>query len=375
MTDYTHWMARAVRLARRGLTTTTPNPRVGCVIVSPLGDVVGEGWHERAGGPHAEAEALRAAGERARGATAVVTLEPCAHYGRTPPCADALIAAGIARVVYGMSDPNPLVAGKGLQRLREAGVEVIGPVHEAACRALNPGFIRRMSEGCPAFFLKTAATLDGRIALANGKSRWITSEAARRDVHRWRARCCAVLTGIGTVLADDPQLTVRLGRVKRQPIRIVLDSRLRLPLEAQVVRDRTAPAWVVTTNLADPTREAALRAAGVRVERLPADPSGRIDLHALARWLGDESLNEILVEAGATLFYAFVRAGLFDRWIHYLAPKGFGGDAQPLLPPLALTEVAQSPIWRIDAVKRLGETLRIDLMPPLEGRSQKERSS
>jgi diaminohydroxyphosphoribosylaminopyrimidine deaminase/5-amino-6-(5-phosphoribosylamino)uracil reductase len=344
------------------MNTTTPNPRVGCVLVAPDGTLVGEGWHERAGGPHAEIGALRQAGNRARGATAVVTLEPCAHHGKTPPCADALIAAGVTRVVYGMRDPNPLVAGKGLAKLAAAGIEVVGPVLEAQCRALNPGFIRRMTAHRPAFFLKTAATLDGRIALANGMSRWITGEAARRDVHGWRARCCAVLTGIGTVLADDPQLTVRHRPTRRQPIRIVLDSRLRIPESAQLLCDHEAPTWVITSDAANPEKIARLTQRGCTVHCLPTTADGRIDLHALARWLAEQSLNEVLVEAGATLASAFVKNSLVDRWLHYLAPKAFGGDAYPLFPAWELTAVAAAPKWRIDRVRRLGDDLRLELV-------------
>ncbi|GLW59801.1 riboflavin biosynthesis protein RibD [Hydrogenophilus thermoluteolus] len=361
---FAQWMRRALRLARRGMNTTTPNPRVGCVLVAPDGTLVGEGWHERAGGPHAEIGALHQAGNRARGATAVVTLEPCAHHGKTPPCADALIAAGVTRVVYGMRDPNPLVAGKGLAKLAAAGIEVVGPVLEAECRALNPGFIRRMTAHRPAFFLKTAATLDGRIALANGMSRWITGEAARRDVHRWRARCCAVLTSIGTVLADDPLLTVRHRPALRQPIRIVLDSHLRIPENAQLVRDHHAPTWVITTDAANPEKIARLTQMGCTVHCLPTTVDGRIDLHALARWLAEQSLNEVLVEAGATLASAFLKNSLVDRWLHYLAPKAFGGDAYPLFPAWELTAVAAAPKWRIDRVRRLGDDLSLELVEP-----------
>jgi len=356
-------MRQAIVLAKRGMTTTTPNPRVGCVLIDDSGRVIGAGFHRRAGGPHAEVEALRQAGPRARGATAVVTLEPCAHHGRTPPCADALIAAGVHRVVYGMTDPNPLVSGKGLTRLAEAGIEVIGPLLEESCRALNPGFIRRMKEGRPAFFLKTAASLDGRIALSNGASRWITGLEARCDVHRWRARCCALMTGIATVLADDPALTVRHVATDRPPVRIVLDSRLQLPETATLVTDRAAPTWVITTAAADPAKADRLTQQGVTVHCLPADRNGRVDLVALASFLGQAAINEVLVEAGPTLAYALLAQKWIDRWIHYLAPKALGGDARPLLPPLALTELAAAPHWQIDTVRRFGEDLRIEFVP------------
>ncbi len=221
------WMAQALRLAELGLYTTSPNPRVGCVLVRD-GKLIGEGWHKRAGEPHAEVHALRAAGESARGATAYVTLEPCSHHGRTPPCADALIAAGVRRVVVAMQDPNPLVAGQGIARLRAAGIDVECGLMEAAARELNIGFFSRMTRGTPWVRSKIAASLDGRTALANGASKWITGEAARRDVQHWRARSCAVLTGIGTVLADDPQLNVREPATERQPLRVVVDSELRI---------------------------------------------------------------------------------------------------------------------------------------------------
>ena len=251
------WMALALRLAERGLHTTSPNPRVGCVLVKD-GKVIGEGWHERAGEPHAEVHALRAAGKAARGATAYVTLEPCSHHGRTPPCADALIAAGVSRVVAAMQDPNPLVAGQGLQKLRAAGIEVEYGLMEAAARELNIGFISRMTRGTPWVRSKIAASLDGRTALANGTSKWITGEAARLDVQHWRARSCAVLTGIGTVLADDPQLNVRGISTERQPLRVVLDSELRLSPAAKILQNGQT---LIYTACADTTKHQALDAA------------------------------------------------------------------------------------------------------------------
>ncbi len=356
------WMRRAITLARRGLYTTTPNPRVGCVLISPEGEVVGEGWHDRAGEPHAEIHALRAAGARAGGATAFVTLEPCAHFGRTPPCADALIQAGVARVVIGGYDPNPLVAGKGAEKLRAAGIRVDGPVLERECAALNPGFLKRMRTGLPWLRLKTAATLDGRLALANGASRWITGQAARRDVHRWRALSCAVLTGIGTVLADDPQLTVRHVRTPRQPVRVVLDPRLVLPDTAALWRDE-APLWVITREDADAARVRQLEARGARVFAVPAHDEERLDLRAVACTLAQQGCNEAWIEAGPTLTAAWLHSGLIDEWIHYLAPVLFGADARALVPALGLTTVADAPRWRLMSQRRFGEDVRLVLAP------------
>src|SRR5512143_772423 len=252
------WMAHALRLAERGLYTTSPNPRVGCVLVKD-GRVIGEGWHERAGEPHAEVHALRAAGEAARGATAYVTLEPCSHHGRTPPCADALIAAKVARVVAAMQDPNPLVAGQGLQKLAAAGIETDCGLMEAAARELNIGFISHTTRGTPWVRSKIAASLDGRTALANGTSKWITGEEARRDVQHWRARSCAVLTGIGTVLADDPQLNVREIEMGRQPLRVVLDRELRISPGAKILQGGRARVYTASSDAA---RHQAVQTAG-----------------------------------------------------------------------------------------------------------------
>ena len=259
--DY-RWMARALELAERGLFTTTPNPRVGCVIVQDC-EMVGEGWHHRAGEPHAEVHALAMAGERARGASAYVTLEPCSHHGRTPPCAEALIKAGVARVVAAMEDPNPLVAGRGLALLRDAGIDVVSGVQEGEARELNIGFVSRMIRGRPWLRLKAAATLDGKTALDNGVSQWITGDDARRDAHRWRARSCAVLTGIGTVRDDDPQLNVRAIPTERQPLRIVVDARLETPLNAKLLDGGPV---LIAGAIDDAERVAALSRRGARSE-------------------------------------------------------------------------------------------------------------
>jgi diaminohydroxyphosphoribosylaminopyrimidine deaminase/5-amino-6-(5-phosphoribosylamino)uracil reductase len=316
------YMSRALELAERGLYTTTPNPRVGCVIVRG-GEIVAEGWHERAGEPHAEAIALAAAGERARGATAYVTLEPCSHQGRTPPCSEALVGAGIARVVAAMEDPNPLVAGNGLRRLRAVGIESACGLMETEARELNIGFVARMTRGRPWVRMKIAASLDGRTALANGRSRWITGAEARRDGHRWRARACAVLTGIGTVKDDDPQLTVREVETSRQPARVVVDSRLETPGSARIL----APGTVIAAARHDAVRGAALSAKGAEIVVIP-NASGKVDLAALMRELARRQMNEIHVEAGHKLNGSLLRENLVDELVVYLAPSILGDSAR-----------------------------------------------
>jgi len=312
-------MARALELAARGLYTTTPNPRVGCVIVR-AGRVVGEGWHERAGGPHAEAAALddaRARGETVRGATVYVTLEPCAHDGRTPPCADALVAAGVARVVIAMSDPNPLAA-RGAAKLAAAGVAVENGLLGEEAGALNPGFVARVTRGRPHVRMKVAASLDGRTAMPDGASRWITGEAARADGHAFRARACAVLTGIGTVRSDDPALTVRAVPTPRQPRRIVVDRHAQTPPGAKVL---DGGALVVTAAARHPAWP-----ADVEHVALP-DTAGRVDLAALMRELARREYNEIHVEAGNRLNGALFAAGVVDEIVVYMAPSLLGDPA------------------------------------------------
>ncbi|WP_035384888.1 bifunctional diaminohydroxyphosphoribosylaminopyrimidine deaminase/5-amino-6-(5-phosphoribosylamino)uracil reductase RibD [Ferriphaselus sp. R-1] len=354
------WMAQALRLAERGLDTTSPNPRVGCVIVK-YGAVVGEGWHERAGESHAEPLALLAAGERACGATAYVTLEPCSHFGRTPPCADALISAGITRVVVAMQDPNPLVSGNGIAKLRAAGIAVECGLMEAAARELNLGFVSRMTRGLPWVRSKIAASLDGRTALANGVSQWITGPEARQDVQRWRALSCAVLTGIGTVLADDPQLNVRDSDRSRQPLRVVLDSQLRTPPSARILRSSPAggkAGVLIYTVTEDAARISALEAAGAQVAVLPA--IGRqVDLLAMLRDLAQRGINEVLVEAGATLNGALLRGGCVDELILYLAPQLLGDAARGLAALGELTALDQrvTLVWR--DVRQVGGDLRL----------------
>jgi len=355
--DHAH-MARALVLAERGLYTTTPNPRVGCVIVHN-GRIVGEGWHARAGEPHAEVHALRAAGEAARGATAFVTLEPCSHHGRTPPCANALIDAGVARVVAAMRDPNPQVSGRGIELLTLAGIRAEVGLLETQAAAVNVGFISRMTRRRPWVRLKTASSLDGKTALVNGVSQWITSSAARADVQHLRARACAVLTGVGTILADDPQMTVRDLDIGRQPLRIVVDSQLRTPPSAKILHDDGA--WIVCSKTDPARRDALLEAGALILEQPGAD--GRVDLPALLRELAARGINELHVEAGATLNGALLAAGLVDEWIAYLAPRIMGNPARGLFTLPEYTQMAQCHDFKITDVRPLGTDLRLTLVP------------
>lgn len=359
-------MAGAIVLARRGLYTTDPNPRVGCVLVQG-GDIVGDGYHRRAGEPHAERNAIDAAGERARGATAYVTLEPCCHHGRTPPCTDALLEAGVARVVVGMEDPNPMMRGKGLARLRAAGVDVTTGVLEADARALNPGFEQRMRGGLPFVRCKLAASLDGRTAMASGESKWITSDDARRDVHRLRARSSAVITGIGTVLADDPSMNVRLAQdefpalwpdeLPRQPLRVVVDSGLRMPLAARMLS--LPGATLIATCEESPKAVARANAVGAEVCVLPADPAGRVDLHLLLCYLAEREINEVLIEAGPTLAGAAMDLNLVDELVLYLAPHLMGDAARGLFHLPGIARMEQRLGLVIDDVRRVGPDLRL----------------
>ncbi|MDQ7990379.1 MAG: bifunctional diaminohydroxyphosphoribosylaminopyrimidine deaminase/5-amino-6-(5-phosphoribosylamino)uracil reductase RibD [Candidatus Dactylopiibacterium sp.] len=347
-------MEHALALAARGLFTTTPNPRVGCVLVRE-GEIVGEGWHARAGEAHAEVHALRAAGERARGATAYVTLEPCSHYGRTPPCALALIEAGVARVICAMQDPNPLVAGRGLAMLEDAGIATRSGLCADAARSLNEGFISRMTRARPWLRIKAAASLDGRTALASGESQWITSATARADAHLWRARSCAILTGVGTVLADRPRLTVRGVDTPRQPLRVIVDSHLRTPVQAGVLAGGHA---LIATCVSDTARHAPYLAHGVDVLALPG-AAGGVDLPALLQALGARGLNEVMTEAGATLNGALIRAGLADALLLYLAPSLLGSDARGLFDWPALTTLGERPRLALESVERVGDDLRL----------------
>jgi len=358
-------MHRALALAQQGLWLTSPNPRVGCVITGPDGQVLGEGHTQRAGGPHAEIMALRDAASRGRsvqGATAWVTLEPCAHQGRTGPCSDALVAAGIGRVVAAVTDPNPKVAGQGLARLRAAGIETEVGLLAGEARELNIGFFSRMERGRPWVRLKVAASLDGQTALANGTSQWITGPAAREDGHAWRARACAVLTGIGTVLEDDPQLNVRGLSVPRQPHLVVVDSRLELPLNARLLDTRgegeqARRIRVYTANPEPSAHRAALLARGAEVVDGPG-PGGKVDLAALLQDLGQQEINELHIEAGYKLNGSWLREGLVDELLVYLAPTLLGpGQGLANLPALQSLQDAQH--WRFVDSMPVGADLRL----------------
>jgi len=388
------WMERALALARQGLRSTTPNPRVGCVLVSAAGAFVAEGWHRRAGEAHAEVHALRAAGEQARGSTVYVTLEPCAHFGRTPPCSNALIDAGVARVLVAMEDPNPLVAGRGLGRLREAGIEVRCGLLADEAEELNLGFVSRMTRGLPWVRLKVAASLDGRTALPDGRSQWITGAAARADGHAWRARACAILTGIGTVRDDDPRLTVRdlpesdgaqIGQAVgqsvgqsmeqsiRQPLRVLVDSRLEVEPSAKLVRagglllaHALSEDWLAMGPLADKAR--LLQDHGVELWSSSTSSSasasastsspGKVDLGALLAELARRGVNELHVEAGAGLNGSFIREARVDELLLYLAPALLGDSRAMfnLAPPDALESAKR--LYFHEMVK-LGDDLRI----------------
>ncbi|MCP1207113.1 bifunctional diaminohydroxyphosphoribosylaminopyrimidine deaminase/5-amino-6-(5-phosphoribosylamino)uracil reductase RibD [Pantoea sp. B550] len=361
------YMARALELARRGRFTTMPNPNVGCVIVRD-GEVVGEGWHQRAGEPHAEVYALRMAGEKARGATAYVTLEPCSHHGRTPPCCDALIAAGVTRVVAAMQDPNPQVAGRGLHRLHQAGIDVSHGLMMQEAEALNRGFLKRMRTGFPWVQLKLGASLDGRTAMASGESQWITSEAARRDVQRLRAQSAAILSSSATVLADDPSLTVRWSELNtdsqalvdeqqlRQPVRVIIDSQNRVTPQHRLI-SQPGETWLMrhqpdqqhwpasVTQIAVPLREQ------------------HLDRVAMMMLLGQRQINSVWVEAGATLAGALLQAGLVDELIVYLAPKLLGHEGRGLCQLPGLSQLADAPAFRFSDVRQVGDDLRLTLTP------------
>ena len=353
------YMRRALELAARGLYTTDPNPRVGCVLVR-ADRVVGEGWHERAGEAHAEVNALRAAGNAAAGATAYVTLEPCAHTGRTPPCTQALIGARVGRVVYAIGDPNPL-SGTGATVLRAAGIDVQGDVLAPEARALNPGFFKRMQTGLPWVRVKLAASLDGRTALASGVSRWVTSSAARQDAQRFRARSSVVLSGSGTVLADDPALNVRIDGATRQPLRVLLDSELRVPPTARIF-DREGPALVFTAST-DAARRGELERRGVVVESVARSAGGGLALETVLRRLAEREANEVWVEAGARLAGALLDAGLVDELIVYLAPSLLGPTARPLVELPEITQLEQRLRLQFTECKPLGPDLRLTAVP------------
>ncbi|MFK3796836.1 MULTISPECIES: bifunctional diaminohydroxyphosphoribosylaminopyrimidine deaminase/5-amino-6-(5-phosphoribosylamino)uracil reductase RibD [unclassified Pseudomonas] len=361
------YMARALELARKGVYSTHPNPRVGCVIVRD-GEVVGEGWHVRAGEPHAEVHALRQAGDKAKSATAYVTLEPCSHHGRTPPCADALVNAGVGRVVAAMQDPNPDVAGRGLLRLMSAGIAVQSGVLESEARALNKGFLKRMEHGLPYVRVKLAMSLDGRTAMASGESQWITGPEARSAVQRLRAQSSVVLTGADTVLADDARLTVRpdeLGlnaeltalAVTRPPLRVLIDGRLRVPLDAPFFKAGSA---LVATCAAASARER-YTAEGHELLALPSS-GGHVDLRKLLVELAARGVNDVLVEAGPKLAGAFTRLGLVDEFQIFVAGKFMGSSARPLL-DLPLAQMSESLELKIVEMRAIGNDWRVIAIP------------
>jgi diaminohydroxyphosphoribosylaminopyrimidine deaminase/5-amino-6-(5-phosphoribosylamino)uracil reductase len=355
--DY-RFMALALELAERGVCGTDPNPNVGCVLVNEAGEIVAQGWHRRAGEAHAEIAALAEAGEHARGCTAYVTLEPCPHHGRTPPCATALIDAGIRRVVYAMPDPNPLVARNGERMLIEAGLEVLGGVHEDAAAILNQGYVARMQRGRPWVRCKLATSIDGRTALASGESQWITGEAARADVHRWRARSSAVLTGIGTVLADDPLLTARSAEFSDalQPLRVVVDSNLRTPPDARLF-SADVPVQVFYLQGTD-ERCQQLAAAGASLNKL-ASANGRVDLAALLDLLGKQQINDVWVEAGPTLNGALLEQGLIDEVIVYQAGCILGTDSQGMFSLSPLQTMQDRKELELTDLRKVGTDVRM----------------
>lgn len=364
------WMTRALSLAARGINTTSPNPRVGCVLIND-NVVIGEGWHQRAGEGHAEVNAIRDAQQRGNntaGATAYVTLEPCSHTGRTAPCAEALINAQVSTVVVAMQDPNPLVSGRGNQRLRDAGLEVIENILQDEARALNPGFIQRMETGFPLLRLKLASSLDGKTAMASGESKWITSAAARADVQQWRARACAILTGINTVLADDPQLNVRLDDTQRQPARIVLDSHLRCPPTAQMLQGTdsgTGPVIILhcDDSASGKQRAAELEAAGASTVYIVTNDQQQVDLLAVQQWLGEQGFNEVHVECGATLAGSLITSEIIDEVLLYIAPCLMGDDGRGLAVTPHLKTMDQRIQLTIHEMRAVGSDWRVLARP------------
>ncbi|TDY01691.1 bifunctional diaminohydroxyphosphoribosylaminopyrimidine deaminase/5-amino-6-(5-phosphoribosylamino)uracil reductase RibD [Thiohalophilus thiocyanatoxydans] len=354
--DDHRYMARALQLAERGLYTTDPNPRVGCVLVRDNA-IVGEGWHERAGEAHAEVHALQAAGDAARGSTAYVTLEPCCHQGRTPPCSDALIQAGVSRVVVAMRDPHAQVDGGGISQLQAAGITVDSGLMEAQAVQLNPGFIRRMQRGRPWVRLKLAMSLDGRTAMASGESQWITGAAARQDVQHWRARSSAILTGVGSVLADDPSMTVRLDQTERQPLRVIIDTNLSTPAGAKILHQPGQT--VIMTCSEDQAAREELQNAGARVLAVPPNARNNVDLGAVLDQLGEMEINELHVETGATLAGALMHAGLVDELIVYMAPTLLGDAARGLFHLPGIETMDDRLSLQIKDIRAVGEDWRI----------------
>lgn len=356
--DY-RYMSMALQLAAKGMYTTDPNPRVGCVVVKNQ-QIVGQGWHERAGGPHAEVHALRQAGKNAQGATVYVTLEPCSHHGKTPPCADALIEAQVSRVVAAMQDPNPLVAGEGLEKLAEAGIQAESGVLQSQSEALNPGFIKRMRYQRPYVRCKLAMSTDGRTAMANGESQWITGEDARRDVHQLRARSSAMLTGINTVLVDDPSLNARLNNLNDddilQPMRVVVDSQLRMPLEAKMLS--LPGTTIIATVNRDEHKTQQLRQRGADVVAVE-EKAGRVDLDALMKILAQRQINEVMVEAGQTLNGQLLQQNLVDELIIYMAPCIMGDAARGLFTLSGVEKMQDRIELTIKDIRAVGRDWRI----------------
>lgn len=367
--NHEHWMAKALQQARKGLYSTHPNPRVGCVIVKE-DELIGEGYHVRTGEGHAEVNALANATQDVTGATAYVTLEPCCHHGKTPPCADGLIKAGIARVVFGTQDPNPEVAGKGLKKLKKAGIEVIGPVLEADCTSLNHGFIKRMREGLPFVRVKMAMSVDGRTAMESGESQWITGAAARQDVQRLRAQSDAIVTGIGSVLADNPSMTVRIDHLDqpteaknvRQPLRVVMDTALSILPEAKILYPSHQACVFVVEEEVESEHLDVLQEKGVDIRFAPRGEDGRLDLLNAMEQLADAGINEVLVEAGAELAGGFIQAGLVDEIVVYMAPKLLGSTARPMF-QLPLDQMGEALDLELTSVRQVGQDLRLVYVP------------
>ncbi|MBJ7537998.1 bifunctional diaminohydroxyphosphoribosylaminopyrimidine deaminase/5-amino-6-(5-phosphoribosylamino)uracil reductase RibD [Marinomonas transparens] len=376
MTQHNHeyWMAKAIQLAQKGRYTTHPNPRVGCVLVKD-GQLVGQGFHAKTGEGHAEVNALADAEQKSmtqhvKGATAYVTLEPCSHQGKTPPCADTLVKAGVARVVFGMQDPNPEVAGRGLDKIKKAGIEVIGPILEAECEGLNPGFIKRMREGLPFVRVKLAMSLDGRTAIESGESQWITGPEARQDVQRLRAQSDAIVTGIGSVLADNPSMTVRIdnddqetdAKNVRQPLRVVMDTALSILPEAKILYP-SKQAWVFSVaEEVESEHLDVLSKKGVTVRFSPRGDDGRLDLLDAMGQLADAGINEVLLETGAELAGGFLQAGLVDEIVVYMASKLLGSSARPLF-QLPLETMSEAVELELKSVRQVGQDIRLVYLP------------
>jgi diaminohydroxyphosphoribosylaminopyrimidine deaminase/5-amino-6-(5-phosphoribosylamino)uracil reductase len=354
------WMQLAINEARKGMGRTSPNPCVGAVVVNN-NKLVAKGFHRKAGTPHAEVNALAAAGKKAKGATIYVTLEPCNHTGKTPPCTEAILKAGISRVVVGMLDPNPLVSGRGCKKLEKNGLEVSYGLLADKCEELNHPFIKHITTGRPWVIMKAGASLDGRIAAASGQSGWITNEKSRAYVHRLRDRVDAILVGAGTALVDDPSLTTRLKRGKGQdPVRVILDSKLRMSVDAKMLQQSSqADTWIFCGPYADTKKAQALIKAGAVVKPMAVDEDGRLDLMAVLCELGKAQLTSVLVEGGSRVHGAFLRAGLIDEVHIFIAPTFIGGDGVPLLDDLALTTVQQAPRFSRTKVRRFGDDILI----------------